>query len=57
MEKSMDIIILDYTTTDIILLTIPSNIEDIESYLIENNGFHSSCYWMGADKLIITDNR
>ena len=53
----MDIIILDYTTTDIILLTIPSNIEDIESYLIENNGFHSSCYWMGADKLIITDNR
>ena len=54
---TMEIVILDYTTTDVILLKIPSNIVDIESYLIANHGFHSSCYWMGSGFLNLIDKR
>ena len=53
----MEVIILDYTTTDIILISIPSDVEDVEDYLIENHGFHSSCYYMVANSLNITDKR
>ena len=48
----MEIIILDYTTTDVILLTIPSNIEDVESYLTEGGFMNSDCHYMCSEKEI-----
>ena len=53
----MDVIILDYRTSDIILINIPNDVNDVESYLIEHHGFHKDCYYMNANELNIIDNR
>ena len=53
----MEIVILDYRQGEVIYLTIPSNIEDIESYLIKNHSFHNDCHYMVSDSLTIIDNR
>ena len=45
----MRIVILDHRTTEVIFLEIPSDIEDIESYLSEHHGLHSYCSYMSGD--------
>ena len=45
----MEVIIIDYRDGDALLMTIPDNIEDVESYLTEGGFMNSDCHYMCAE--------
>jgi len=61
MKYGRDVAILDYRDGQVIFVTIPQDIEDVEEYLTEYHNFHSDCYYMASAShtsgLCIIDNR
>ena len=48
----MEVISIDYRGGDSLLMTIPYNIKDVESYLTEGGFMNSDCHYMCSEKEI-----
>ena len=50
-------VILNYRDNEVIYVSIPESIKDVESYLVENYNYNNDCYFMVSNKLNIINRK